>query len=179
MAKLWATCSPNCTHSRARARAHAPARSHTHACSSARGTAVTRLTRHDVPPRCRDDEDTPEVHGHITSLAVLRTHRKLGLATKLMQASRTYGFALARARASRVVHRVRTRVAAPHLPLTALAVQSVPWWSATAPSTAPCTCARPTTRPSTCTRTRSSLTCTARNRSTTRTARMRTTCASR
>lgn len=28
-------------------------------------------------------------HGHITSLAVLRTHRKCGLATKLMQAART------------------------------------------------------------------------------------------
>lgn len=27
------------------------------------------------------------LHGHITSLAVLRTHRKLGLATKLMKAA--------------------------------------------------------------------------------------------
>ena len=27
-------------------------------------------------------------HGHITSLAVLRTYRKCGIATKLMQASR-------------------------------------------------------------------------------------------
>ena len=27
-------------------------------------------------------------HGHITSLAVLRTHRKCGLATKLMRAAR-------------------------------------------------------------------------------------------
>ena len=34
-----------------------------------------------------DEENTVEPHGHITSLAVLRTHRKLGLATKLMQAS--------------------------------------------------------------------------------------------
>jgi len=33
------------------------------------------------------EEDTNEVHGHITSLAVLRSHRKLGLATKLMEAS--------------------------------------------------------------------------------------------
>lgn len=33
-----------------------------------------------------EEEDTP-VHGHITSLAVLRSHRKLGLATKLMEAS--------------------------------------------------------------------------------------------
>eukprot|EP00164_Ancoracysta_twista_P008791 GFYU01012796.1.p1 GENE.GFYU01012796.1~~GFYU01012796.1.p1 ORF type:complete len:236 (+),score=93.94 GFYU01012796.1:124-831(+) len=30
------------------------------------------------------EEDTSEQHGHITSLAVLRTHRKLGIATKLM-----------------------------------------------------------------------------------------------
>lgn len=34
------------------------------------------------------EEDAAEPHGHITSLAVLRTHRKLGLATKLMQAAR-------------------------------------------------------------------------------------------
>jgi len=30
------------------------------------------------------EEDTKEPHGHITSLAVLRSYRKLGLATKLM-----------------------------------------------------------------------------------------------
>lgn len=33
------------------------------------------------------EEDTPEVHGHITSLAVLRSHRKQGLAAKLMNAA--------------------------------------------------------------------------------------------
>jgi len=33
------------------------------------------------------EEDTPEVHGHITSLAVLRSHRKMGLAAKLMTAA--------------------------------------------------------------------------------------------
>jgi peptide alpha-N-acetyltransferase len=33
------------------------------------------------------EEDAAEVHGHITSLAVLRSHRKLGLATKLMLAA--------------------------------------------------------------------------------------------
>jgi peptide alpha-N-acetyltransferase len=37
-----------------------------------------------------DDEPGESVHGHITSLSVLRSHRKLGLASKLMQASRTY-----------------------------------------------------------------------------------------
>eukprot|EP01113_Clastostelium_recurvatum_P011012 TRINITY_DN1553_c0_g1_i3.p1 TRINITY_DN1553_c0_g1~~TRINITY_DN1553_c0_g1_i3.p1 ORF type:complete len:178 (+),score=33.63 TRINITY_DN1553_c0_g1_i3:30-536(+) len=31
------------------------------------------------------EEDDPCPHGHITSLAVLRTHRKLGIATKLMK----------------------------------------------------------------------------------------------
>lgn len=39
-----------------------------------------------------EDEDTDgnkdgKVHGHITSISVLRSHRKLGLATKLMRAS--------------------------------------------------------------------------------------------
>merc|ERR1711939_345131 len=33
------------------------------------------------------EEDVEVAHGHITSLAVLRSHRKLGLATKLMRAS--------------------------------------------------------------------------------------------
>ena len=33
------------------------------------------------------DEDSTEIHGHITSLAVLRTHRKLGIAAKLMMAA--------------------------------------------------------------------------------------------
>ncbi|KAM1157970.1 hypothetical protein TB2_028072 [Malus domestica] len=33
------------------------------------------------------EEESDERHGHITSLAVLRTHRKLGLATKLMSAA--------------------------------------------------------------------------------------------
>jgi len=32
-------------------------------------------------------EESTECHGHITSLAVLRTHRKLGLAMKLMTAA--------------------------------------------------------------------------------------------
>mmetsp|Transcript_8498 Transcript_8498/g.20398 ORF Transcript_8498/g.20398 Transcript_8498/m.20398 type:complete len:130 (+) Transcript_8498:99-488(+) len=33
------------------------------------------------------EEEATEPHGHITSLAVARTHRKLGLATRLMQAA--------------------------------------------------------------------------------------------
>lgn len=32
-----------------------------------------------------DNDDDEPPHGHITSLAVLRSHRKLGLATKLMK----------------------------------------------------------------------------------------------
>ncbi len=37
-----------------------------------------------------EDEDLEKdepVHGHITSISVLRSHRKLGIATKLMRAS--------------------------------------------------------------------------------------------
>ena len=34
------------------------------------------------------EEDAAETHGHITSLAVARTHRKLGLATRLMESAR-------------------------------------------------------------------------------------------
>jgi len=33
------------------------------------------------------EEDSEQKHGHITSLAVLRSHRKMGVATKLMQAA--------------------------------------------------------------------------------------------
>lgn len=33
-------------------------------------------------------------HGHITSLSVMRTHRRLGIAEKLMRQSRTFTFAL-------------------------------------------------------------------------------------
>lgn len=34
-----------------------------------------------------DEEDDKKVHGHVTSLAVLRTQRKLGIASKVMQKS--------------------------------------------------------------------------------------------
>jgi GNAT superfamily N-acetyltransferase len=36
----------------------------------------------------RNEEGEPETHGHITSLAVSRTYRKLGLARHLMNATR-------------------------------------------------------------------------------------------
>merc|ERR1711934_346013 len=35
------------------------------------------------------EEDAEVAHGHITSLAVLRSHRKLGLATKLMRSAQS------------------------------------------------------------------------------------------
>jgi ribosomal protein S18 acetylase RimI-like enzyme len=38
-----------------------------------------------VQRRGRGDEADEEPRGHVTSLAVLRTHRKLGLATRLMR----------------------------------------------------------------------------------------------
>ena len=37
-----------------------------------------------------EEEDTKKkepIHGHVTSISVLRSHRKLGIATKLMRAS--------------------------------------------------------------------------------------------
>lgn len=37
----------------------------------------------------RDEEPTEESHGHVTSISVLRNYRRLGLANKLMQLSRT------------------------------------------------------------------------------------------
>ena len=60
---------------------------------------MTNQTDTDVEPHMRmqnyklrqtacREEEAAETHGHITSLAVARTHRKLGLATKLMQSAR-------------------------------------------------------------------------------------------
>ena len=42
-----------------------------------------------VMAKMEDDEEAKDgaVHGHITSISVLRSHRKLGIATKLMKAS--------------------------------------------------------------------------------------------
>eukprot|EP00878_Enallax_costatus_P015894 GHUV01016662.1.p1 GENE.GHUV01016662.1~~GHUV01016662.1.p1 ORF type:complete len:110 (+),score=26.41 GHUV01016662.1:166-495(+) len=37
-----------------------------------------------------EEEATDPVHGHITSLAVARTHRKMGIAAKLMTAARKW-----------------------------------------------------------------------------------------
>jgi ribosomal protein S18 acetylase RimI-like enzyme len=43
------------------------------------------LAKMDEPEE--DKRDHGQLHGHITSLAVLRSHRKMGLATKLMKAA--------------------------------------------------------------------------------------------
>lgn len=42
-----------------------------------------------VMAKLEDDEESKDgaIHGHITSISVLRSHRKLGIATKLMRAS--------------------------------------------------------------------------------------------
>jgi ribosomal protein S18 acetylase RimI-like enzyme len=36
-----------------------------------------------------DEENNQLIHGHITSISVLRTYRRLGLASKLMQSACT------------------------------------------------------------------------------------------
>ena len=37
--------------------------------------------------KLEDDEDKPDLYGHITSISVKASHRKLGIATKLMRAT--------------------------------------------------------------------------------------------
>ncbi len=56
------------------------------------------------------EEEDPELHGHVTSLAVLRSHRKLGLATKLMSMSREEARARARERSRRRPRPRRPRI---------------------------------------------------------------------
>ena len=41
-----------------------------------------------ILPSEEEKEGAQEIHGHIRSLSVLRSHRKLGLASKLMEATR-------------------------------------------------------------------------------------------
>jgi ribosomal protein S18 acetylase RimI-like enzyme len=54
---------------------------------------------HPRAPR-REEEKIESLHGHVTSLAVSRSHRKLGLATKLMTMTRAF-MLLRAARAAR------------------------------------------------------------------------------
>lgn len=57
-------------------------------CRQRRVYTVLGHPEPDVKVSCHREEEAAETHGHITSLAVARTHRKLGLATKLMQSAR-------------------------------------------------------------------------------------------
>lgn len=49
-----------------------------------------------VLAKMEEDPQDGVQHGHITSLSVMRTHRRLGLAEKLMRQSRTFTTAPAR-----------------------------------------------------------------------------------
>ena len=49
------------------------------------GYVLAKMEEEDNEPQNKKEKF--ETHGHITSLAVLRSHRKLGLATKLMRAA--------------------------------------------------------------------------------------------
>ena len=85
----------------------------------------------------REDEADPP-HGHITSLSVARSHRKLGLAAKLMSA----------ARAALLLHVPPPATQPADLSVSA---QTRRWRRSLAPSTCRCTCACPTRPPSICT----------------------------
>jgi GNAT superfamily N-acetyltransferase len=54
-------------------------------CAAATAAAVTPPP---LLPLVREEDATDPVHGHITSLAVARSHRKMGIAAKLMSATR-------------------------------------------------------------------------------------------
>lgn len=114
------------------------------------------------------EEEAQVPHGHITSLAVLRTHRKCGIATRLMQASRTWltwlmcrlgardGGARACARSVMVVVVVvEGHCRGSDDPPMDTPPQSVAWRRPSTQSTFRCTSARATARPSTSTRRRS------------------------
>lgn len=60
------------------------------------------------------EEDSDEVHGHITSLAVLRTYRKMGIANRLMIAAHNAMRETFRARYSSL-HVRKSNAAAKHL----------------------------------------------------------------
>ena len=58
-----------------------------HIAEDAKGRVVGYVLAKMNDDGSADDKDKDVRHGHITSLAVLRTHRNLGLATRLMEAS--------------------------------------------------------------------------------------------
>ena len=59
-----------------------------HALIALEFTVSSALDNAHMCRACREDEPSETCHGHITSLAVARTHRKLGIATRLMTAAR-------------------------------------------------------------------------------------------
>jgi ribosomal protein S18 acetylase RimI-like enzyme len=120
----------------------------------------------------REEEPTDGMHGHITSLAVARSHRKQGIASRLMTATRE-------PRRSSWGNRGRLLLPGPRRALLATCgsaacaaglgpsaqpcsnhppsfpnPQTRPWKRCLQQNTCPCTCACPTAAPSTCTPTR-------------------------
>lgn len=102
-APSWATCWPKCglrALSGGRRAARSPrAPAHVTSCLDGRhGRNLSSLAQRagphtprpppSPPPTHREEEPTDGVHGHITSLAVARSHRKQGIASRLMTATR-------------------------------------------------------------------------------------------
>ena len=100
------------------------------------------------------EEDSAEVHGHITSLAVLRSHRKMGLAAKLMNAAQVSATASIAAAAALATATLTATRAATSLTAATLAASAFPtnpnpdpnpnlrrrpWRSASRRSTSRCT----------------------------------------
>ena len=102
----------------------------------------------------RREEEAAETHGHITSLAVARTHRKLGLATKLMQSARKLLLLLLLFSTLAVLFHC-AMLCWSHLDalmLSWLSVQIREWQKCLMLCMHPCTCASATRAPSTSTR---------------------------
>ena len=72
------------------------------------------------------EEDSAEVHGHITSLAVLRSHRKMGLAAKLMNAAQVSATASIAAAAALATATLTATRAATSLTAATLAASASP-----------------------------------------------------
>ena len=72
------------------------------------------------------EEDSAEVHGHITSLAVLRSHRKMGLAAKLMNAAQVSATASIAAAAALATATLTATRAATALTAATLAASAFP-----------------------------------------------------
>ncbi len=110
----------------------------------------------------RREEEAAEAHGHITSVAVARTHRKLGLATKLMRSARETGVCphcrpeakflpqslrLAHSALRSFTHSFMLRLCSYAHAALGPPAQTGRWKRCSAPSTSRSTCASPTTWP--------------------------------